>query len=292
MSDSDARNLLDQTVAQLHPRYVIALFSGGGDSTVSTHLAAQHPDFSFALKIDTGIGVEQTNQYVRDMCATWGVELREYAAVNYTRADGTPDPQVYRELVLRWGFPGPAGHNLMFQRLKERALRQCLRDLNMKRGEVALLVSGCRAAESVRRMANTEPLQHWEGRKWFVAPIWKFSAQDTRQYMRDHNITPNPVAALIHKSGECLCGAFAKSGELAELEVWFPNVASEIRAIEAEARAAGFPWGWEDSPPKWFTRHRNGQAFLPGMIPEGVLCSSCVQSDASPPPPNSNAGAE
>lgn len=279
MNEIDASKLLGEAVVQLQPRYVIALFSGGSDSTVSTHLAAQHPDFSFALKIDTGIGVEQTNQYVRDTCANWGVKLREYSAVNYTRADGAPDPQVYRDLVLRWGFPGPAGHNLMFQRLKERALRHCLRDLNLQKGERVLLVSGCRSDESVRRMANTEPVQHWEGRKWFVAPIWQFSARDTREYMSANGISPNPVTALIHKSGECLCGAFAKPGELAELETWFPEVAAEIRAIETEARAAGFPWGWEDAPPKWFTRHRAGQAFLPGMIPEGVLCSSCVRSE-------------
>lgn len=276
MKSQQSAERLDGYIARYDPRYVIALFSGGGDSTVSTHIAAQHPRFSFALKIDTGIGVPQTNDFVRETAAAWGIELREYRAVDYVRADGTPDPQIYRELVRRWGFPGPAGHGLMFQRLKERALRHALRDLELKRGEVVFLISGCRSDESARRMANTQEFQKWEGRKYFVAPIWDWTARDTREYIRAQGIRPNPVAALIHKSGECLCGAFAKPGELDEIRTWFPEVAAEIDDIEQEARAAGFPWGWEDAPPKWFTRHSNGQGFLPGMVPEGVLCSSCL----------------
>ena len=272
----DAYQLLDSYIQQHNPAAVIALFSGGGDSTASTHVASQHPRFSFALKIDTGIGVPETNQYVRDTCTAWGIELREYRAADYINAKGKPEPQCYRDLVLKWGFPGPAGHNLMFQRLKERPLRQALRDLNLPRGATVFLISGCRSDESARRMANTEPFQNWEGHRYFVAPIWNWTKRQVNEYLTANDIRPNPVTKLIHKSGECLCGAFAKHGELAELETWFPEVAAEIRAIEVEARAAGFPWGWEDAPPEWFTRNRNGQAFLPGMMPEGVLCSSCL----------------
>lgn len=272
----NAQELLDYHIQREDPAAVIALFSGGGDSTASTHIAAQHPRFSFALKIDTGIGVPETNEYVRKTCAAWDIELREYHAIDYINARGETEPQRYRDLVLRWGFPGPAGHNLMFQRLKERPLRQALRDLRLPRGSTIFLVSGCRSDESARRMANTEAFQWWEGRRFFVAPIWDWTKRQVNEYLAANGILPNPVTRLIHKSGECLCGAFAKTGELAELATWFPEVAAKIRAIEAEARAAGFPWGWEDAPPEWFTRHRNGQNFLPGMIPEGVLCSSCI----------------
>ncbi len=274
----NAYQRLDDYINQHDPRYVIALFSGGGDSTVSTHVSAQHPRFSFALKIDTGIGVPQTNEFVRSTAAKWGIELREYRAVDYVRADGTRDPQVYRDLVLKWGFPGPAGHGLMFQRLKERALRHALRDLELKRGEVVFLISGCRSDESARRMANTDEFQKWEGQKYFVAPIWDWTKADVNTYIRENGIHPNPVTKVIHKSGECLCGAFAKPGELEELRTWYPDVAAEIEQLEHDARAAGFPWGWEGAPPKWFTRHSRGQDFLPGMIPEGVLCSSCINA--------------
>jgi 3'-phosphoadenosine 5'-phosphosulfate sulfotransferase (PAPS reductase)/FAD synthetase len=275
VANSAAR--FDETVNELNPDYIIALFSGGGDSTASTHLVKNHPRFSFALKIDTGIGVPETNEYVRETCAAWGVELREYKATEYVNAKGENDPQVYRDFVLRWGFPGPAGHGLMFQRLKQRPLYQALRDLGAKRGATILLVSGCRSDESQRRMANTRYLQQWEGQRYFVAPIWDWTKADVNSYLKANDIKPNPVIKLIHKSGECLCGAFAKRGELDELRLWFPDVAAEIDEIEAAARAAGFPWGWEDTPPAWFTAHKAGQEFLPGLVPEGVLCSSCIR---------------
>lgn len=67
-----------------------------------------------------------------------------------------------------------------------------------------------------------------------------------------------------HMSGECLCGSFAKPGELDEIGEWFPDVAATIRALETEVRAAGFPeplcrWG-----------HGEGRASA-----KGRLCSSC-----------------
>jgi hypothetical protein len=50
-------------------------------------------------------------------------------------------------------------------------------------------------------------------------------------------------------SGECLCGAFAHKDELAEVEMFFPDVAAQIRELEVEVAAAGHPakickWGW------------------------------------------------
>jgi len=37
-------------------------------------------------------------------------------------------------------------------------------------------------------------------------------------FMADNNLKRNEVVDLIHKSGECLCGAFAKPGELKRLD--------------------------------------------------------------------------
>lgn len=79
------------------------------------------------------------------------------------------------------------------------------------------------------------------------------TAIDCSEYMERHQIPRNPVKDLIHMSGECLCGAFAHKGELAEIELWYPDTAAEIRRIEARVREAGFPWGWEEQPPQWWT---------------------------------------
>ena len=76
----------------------------------------------------------------------------------------------------------------------------------------------------------------------------------------------NEVSALLHMSGECLCGAFAHEGELDEIGDWSPDVAVGIRALEEEALAAGIPpercrWGWGAG------RERPSRT--------GPMCSSC-----------------
>jgi len=80
-------------------------------------------------------------------------------------------------------------------------------------------------------------------------------------------------------SGECLCGAFAKAGELAEIRLVAPEVADYLEDLQSRVKANGFPWGWEESPPKWWSEYKNGQGFLPGAKPDGVdqpLCTDCV----------------
>ena len=267
--------LIDWACNKWSVSHVVGLFSGGHDSLVATHLASLHPAFSFACHINTGIGVEQTRQFVRDTCAAWGVELREYRAEDYIGADGEPSPQRYTDFVLEHGFPGPAQHHRMYQRLKERPLRHMIRDLNRKRGEKVLLVTGVRADESVRRTAHVDQVQIWEGTKLWVAPIWNMTKRDTNNYIKRHGLQRNPVVDALHMSGECLCGAYAHRGEFDELAFWYPDAANEIRLIENEAAKRGMPWRWEDKPPKWHTAKGYGQMLL---LDAGMLCSTCTHN--------------
>ncbi len=119
----------------------------------------------------------------------------------------------------------------------------------------------------------------WEGTKVFTFPILDFSKRDVNQYLREYAIKHNPVVDLIHMSGECLCGAFAHPGELEEIITWFPGVGRCLVKLQEKVNDAGFPWGWEDRPPKWWLKMRQGQQFLPGLeppsTPESILCASC-----------------
>lgn len=271
MTDRTGLDLIDQALAEHNAKYVIALFSGGHDSLVATHVASQHLQFSFACHLNTGIGIEQTRDFVRATCEGWQVELREYEAANYIRQDGKPAPQRFEEFILAYGFPGPAQHSRMYQRLKERPLRQMIRELDRDKSDRVILVTGVREQESVRRMAHVEPIQVWEGTKIWVAPIWHFSACDVNHYIRDNGLNRNPVVDLLHSSGECLCGAYAHKGEKEEIREWFPEMAAYLDELERQTNVAGFPWGWEDAPPEWFYAIKNGQMSLPGMM----LCSTC-----------------
>jgi hypothetical protein len=95
-------------------------------------------------------------------------------------------------------------------------------------------------------------------------PLIDWTNEDCRLYAAEHEIPESPVAALLHKSGECNCGSFAAPGEREMLQAlwpdWFENT---IASLEREAEAAGIPacrWG-----------ERPG---VPGFNP-GALCTDC-----------------
>lgn len=265
---------ITKAIEATKPIAVFGLFSGGHDSATATGIASLHPRFTYAVHVHTGIGVLRTRQYVHQTAAMKKWNLHEFSAPDNVNAKGKPDPQLYRDLVLKWGFPGPSGHGMMYARLKERCLRMLQRHWkardSKKRPRRVMYISGCRSDESTRRMANTKEVQI-DGQRIWCAPIHDFTKSDTEAVMRYLQIPKNPVVGLICKSGECLCGAFAEPGELQELKMYAETrgVYEEILALQNEVAAAGFPWGWEDRPPKWWMEHKRGQTFMP-------MCWSCV----------------
>jgi len=273
-----ALSRIDAAIKSTHPVAVFGLFSGGHDSVSATAVASLHPSFTSAVHINTGIGVERTRQYVRDTCSLKEWPLKEYEAAKHINSNGEPDPQHYRDFVLKYGFPGPNGHGMMYARLKERALIRLQREWKCTAKKSAprriMFISGCRSDESRRRMANTEEVQT-DGQRIWCAPIHDWNKSDTSDLMQHLGIHRNPVVDLIHKSGECLCGAYASSGELEELSLWTETrpAYDYIIALQEEVRAAGFPWGWEQEPPKWFQEKKKGQSFM--LEYDQHLCWSC-----------------
>lgn len=259
MSDTQALALIDEAVRKYRPRAVLSLFSGGHDSLTATAIATKHPAFTSVVHINTGIGIEQTREFVRNTCKEQGWPLKEY----FAQACG----QDYREMVLKNGFPGPYGHRFMYIKLKERPLRQCIREFKKERHDRILLISGARSQESVRRMGHVEPVYE-EGVRIWVSCIHDWSKIDCGNYIEQRGLKRNEVVDAIHKSGECLCGAYAKKGELDELAFFFPNVARAIRQLEEEVKAKGFDWGWEGRPPK------PSKAKIEDMK-TGMLCIGC-----------------
>jgi 3'-phosphoadenosine 5'-phosphosulfate sulfotransferase (PAPS reductase)/FAD synthetase len=237
---------------------VVSLFSGGNDSSVLTHMfrdVATH-----AGHCNTGIGIEPTRQFVRDRCVDWDLPLLEI------RPD---EKDSYRTLVIDQGFPGPAHHYKMYQRLKERQLRKMRRMLitNGRKQRVVFL-AGRRRQESARR-ANV-PERDTDGAIEWLSPLVEWSNDLMDEYRSHFQLPRNEVSDMLHMSGECLCGAFAKPNEIEEIAFFFPEVAEEIVALEVEVRAAGHEekrctWGWGG----W---DKSGQE-VPSS--SGPLCSSC-----------------
>ncbi len=256
---------LDAAVEEHQASQVWALFSGGDDSLATAIVTARAAKFAGCLHIDTGIGVPETQSFVVETCQRQGWPLKIYRAIDYG--------QDYDALAVGYGFPGPAAHFRMYIRLKERALDAFVREHKARWRDRIILGTGIRADESQRRMGGTEPLRR-DGAKVWASPLYSWSKRDCMDTIASANVPRNPVVELLHMSGECLCGSFAKPDELKEIALWYPGVAERIRALEIRVKAAGHDGVWGVRPVR---RKRRQQAVRDsaGRKRVGPLCQQC-----------------
>lgn len=257
---TDPEELIALARETFDPIASVCLFSGGNDSTVLAHRCRDH--YEQLAFIDTGTAVPGVLEFVEEFAA-W---VRKPLVV--LRAD-----DAYRRLVLgsesqqALGFPGPGQHHRAYQRLKERQLRALTKRLKHGRHRYSkvLMLSGIRWAESSRR-GERVPITR-DGARVFVNPLIAWSNAEMRDYRREHGVPQSDVAALLHRSGECNCGAFAAPGERQMLEQLYPGWFDEtIASLERECVARGIrACRWGERPPKEGER-----------IEAGVLCSDCV----------------
>lgn len=248
--------LLDTVVAEHRPVRVFALFSGGHDSLVNTHLTAQHPAFSAVVHLNTGIGIEETREFVRQACRDQGWPLIER----------WPPRVTYEQMCLERGMPGgPKKHEITYHRLKGESLDLLVAESKAGRSDRVVLSTGIRQSESTRRMRLHPVPTRRDGAKVWANPIFDFSASDVNAYIEAHGLPRNPVVDKLHRSGECLCGALARPEEINEIAFWYPEVAARLHALEQQCHERGLPsrWGSKPSP-----LTNPDQPFLP-------LCASC-----------------
>ena len=242
------------------PVRTFLMFSGGSDSLTMLEAVGHLADE--IVHINTGIGVPETNQFCEDVVTG-----------HYGRPLTVLHPPVsYDELVLgRWeGFPGPGGHMFAYQRLKERPIRQLIRDHRTKNGQRFLLLTGLRNTESVRRMGYSDPIDRRGGQVW-VNPILRYTDAVKRELLDARGTPKNEVSEHLHMSGECLCGAFAKPGELEEIGFFYPHVKERINRLELAAETSGMHnCVWGERPPR-----KNSPAA-------GPMCVSCTLWDEEP----------
>lgn len=270
----EAFAVLDEAEAEHKPRARWALISGGHDSLTATAVgfewAKARGHEMRAAHIRTGTGVKATTDFVEETCEEQGWPLQIF------------DPPVrYEEIVLEYGFPGPAQHGLMYQRLKERCLRELVRQSKQDFKDRVMLVTGVRSDESVRRMRHVERIQR-DGAQVWAATIWNWSKIDCANFcFKARGFSRNPVVDKMHMSGECRCGAFAKPGELEEWMFWFPEETRWIGELQQKVADAGLhAYRWGTRPPRV---HREQMALSFGeewdAMQPGLLCVGCGPDD-------------
>jgi 3'-phosphoadenosine 5'-phosphosulfate sulfotransferase (PAPS reductase)/FAD synthetase len=234
-----------------------AMLSGGNDSSTLAHWLAWHGYVDELLFLNTGIGVKETARFVRRFAEYLDLPLQEWHA----------PPGAYEQMVttISGGFPGPAAHSIAYQRLKERPLGEYV--AYRKQGHPftskVLLFSGIRRIESVKRMKIVTQAVNADGAKLWVAPFIDWTMADLAVWRDQHDIPRNPVADLLHYSGECLCGANASDGELELIARFYPQDATEIFRLQARAERLGI------------ARSRWGEHWREPAADTGPACGDC-----------------
>lgn len=296
-----SHEILDEALAT-YPEIVGVywLSSGGNDSGKLGHLLRGRYDA--VLHVNTGTGIPETTQYVHDVAATWGDTLHELHPKNSYRAlvlgnvIASTGPNAGQRAVWK-GFPGPAGHKVMYRHLKDEPLMTFRRSIlgdqarlpRKDRKKIAYL-GGMRWAESDRRFRNAEAIDQ-DGSIVWVSPLVHWTDAHMREYQQRHRceqdhehaehrlcfdgaLPLNEVTVHLHMSGECLCLAYAKPGEPDEIDFFYPHAAAPMRALEKEAEQAGIAncrWG----------RKPSGESAAGESA--GRLCSSCIEGATDAP---------
>jgi len=258
-------NAIEYAITEHRPVAIYALFSGGDGSLSATHFSMEN-GAQKVFHVRTGIGVEErkgldVEEYVRETCNTHGWPL----------IVKTPPDVSYEEMVLKWGFPGPGAHLYPYSWLKERAIAELVRESKHKWRDRVALCTGVRNSDSARRMGYVTEVIRIKARVW-VAPLFSQSVLEVYDYIRDHGLERSPIAKLFGMSGECLCGAFAKPGELAKIKLHFPKLGTKIDDLQIRAKAAGVYCKWGVRPPKKKDPRQTEIPFMP-------MCVNCHGSN-------------
>lgn len=261
-------DLIGQAREQHRPVASWCMFSGGNDSAVLADVCRNH--YEALCFIDTGTAVPGVIEHVQAF-AEWlrkpltimqaGTAFRDMVLGGQVQKDGT-----IREPL---GFPGPAQHGRAYTRLKERQIEALVRrsKVGHSRRSCVMLLTGKRRAESARRAKTTAGIER-RGGQLYVNPLIDWTAYDMREhlaYMRAHGAPQSDAAALLHRSGECCCGAFAEPGEREMLQSLWPDwFEKTIGSLEREAANRGIPHC------RWGERPAGATADE-----AGPMCSSC-----------------
>lgn len=257
---NSARRILYTALEAVQPDYIVSMVSGGKDSAASHAMTLE-----LGIKVDliihgnTRTGIPQTTQWVVDQYGRSGPDLAIADA-------GT----AYEDYVLRKGFfgVGIAAHGFSYRVLKATPFRKVV-SANLrqrKRGVKILLINGARKDESENRKANLQIMRGdpaAPGNIW-INPIHYWSQEDRDEYLESRQIPINPVAKVLCRSGECMCGTMQTKEERWEAAALYPEWGQWLSDLEAEVRAKhGFGWG-EKFPNQ--PDPRQGDLFQPMCI--------------------------
>lgn len=250
---------------------VVGMFSGGNDSTTVVHM--HRSELTHVGMANTLVGIEQTRQYVRDAAAAMNLPLVEKSSPRWEDS--------YEAHVLDHGFPGRGKHPLIYQRIKQRAFRAIRSHVLTEQGLTGrsgrvVLVMGRRRTESEKR-ADVPELER-DGSMVYASTIVNWTKLDLNTYrLMAGDVPRNQVSDLVHMSGECLCGCYAKPGERDMISQFYPEPFTGVidrlqDAIRDRDDIPGYAktWGWSADPVL-----NDASRVKSRRRPAGFMCETC-----------------
>jgi len=201
---------------------VVVNFSGGRYSSTLLHLVLRALGRARAVYVDTTISLPECNEFVRELCDAWGVEL-----IVLKRKDVD-----FWGMVKRWGFPHHRFRWCM-KEFKSIPLRLFSQSLG---GNVLHLVGTSKYESSFRKkIYDVRGAYHYNYSisSFCLHPLLEWTEGMIYDYIEKHNIPLNPCYEKYFSSGNCYYCPFVNSllyySTLASLQ---PHLFSKI--VEAE----------------------------------------------------------
>jgi len=89
------------------------------------------------------------------------------------------------------------------------------------------------------------------------------------EYINKNGLPRSPAYKTLHISGDCLCGSFAKKEEAGMIQMFYPGVAQQIEALEAELDASGHKHN------RWGRTGLTETRTQKKQTPLSILCAEC-----------------
>jgi len=206
---------------------VYVMFSGGRDSLVTLDLSVRALGGRVrALFIDTGVATPGLRDYVVEVCRGYGVEL---AIVN--------SGYDFFELVLRKGFP-MIRYRWCKEYLKMKPLKRFVESAK-KECNGLLLVTGVRREESWVKSRASKLYDHPQLGVKVYAPIFEWSGELVKEYIKAYGLKQNPLYALYGKAYDCWCTVYKTPADFATLALIHPEFFEKFVEAESKLRSGG-----------------------------------------------------
>jgi len=277
----ESREIYDEAVRDLNPTHTVIMFSGGDDSlTVLAVAKALDIKVDYILHGNTGTGLPETTEFVRQVAAKSGIPFIEADAGNS-----------YEDYVLRKGFfgQGQSAHEYSYHVLKAAHFRKAISaNIRQRKRDVRVLcLSGIRWEESENRASiykdgtyNVDPAA--KGNIW-LRPIQGWTKKQCLSFLEDEKIERSPVSKCLGRSGECMCGTMQNAAARIEASMFSPDWGKWLDSLEKKV-VSKFPWRWGESIPKGWNAEKHGQGNLfTGFAPDfQPACVGCKAKAARP----------